>query len=302
MNVLSIIAMPAVKTVSFLSDLVVRPFGGHVRFSAPLMTEEELRMLVKAGEEEGVIEADERDMIHSVFDFTDTVARQVMVPRTDMHCAPIAAGMHELLDIIDSSGHSRIPIYVDNVDTILGVVHAKDLLNVLRLGAADFDIRSVMREAFFIPETKDVDDLLREFRKRNTQMAIVKDEYGGTAGLVTVEDLLEEIVGDIRDEYDVEEPLMETIDEHTTIIDAKMHIDEFNEALGEELPESEEFDTVGGYVFDLLGHQPVDGEEVIQGHTKFTVETTDGCRISRIKVERLDSADVNNNSSVERGS
>jgi putative hemolysin len=285
---LSVVAMPAVKTVSFLSDLVVRPFGGHVRFSAPMMTEEELKMLVEAGEEDGVIEAEERDMIHSVFDFTDTVARQVMVPRTDMHCAPVTASLHELLDVIDSTGHSRIPIYEDNVDSIVGVIHAKDLLNVLRECQETFDLRSVMREAYFIPETKDVGELLREFRKTNTQMAIIKDEYGGTAGLVTVEDLLEEIVGEIRDEYDEEEPMVQLIDEHTAVVNARMRIDDFNDSLGHELPESEEYDTIGGYVFDLLGHQPEDGEEVVSGHTRFTVQTTEGGRITRIRVGTAD--------------
>ncbi len=282
---LSKIALPAVVVVSFLSDLAVRPFGGHVRFSSPLMTEEELRMLVEAGEEEGVIEAEEREMIHSVFDFTDTVARQVMVPRTDMHCAPVTVTLHELLDVVVSTGHSRIPIYEDNVDTIVGIVHAKDLLGVLREAPVEFDIRSVMREAYFIPETKDVDELLREFRKTNTQLAIIRDEYGGTAGLVTVEDLLEEIVGEIRDEYDEEEPLIELVDEHTAVVNGRMRIDEFNDALGHELLESEEYDTIAGYVFDLLGHQPVDGEEVTDGLIKFTVQTTEGGRISRIRVD-----------------
>ncbi len=285
---LSLVAYPAVKVIGFTSDLLVRPFGGHVKFTAPVVTEEELRMLVEAGEEEGVIEEEEKEMIHSIFDFTDTVARQVMKPRTDMKAAPITSSLDELLDLITSTGHSRIPIYEENIDSVVGVVHAKDLLPILRQDKRLFDIRAVMRPAYYIPETKDVDELLTEFKKGNIQMAIVRDEYGGTAGLVTVEDLLEEIVGEIRDEYDIEEPLIQVIDEDHAIVNARMNVDDLNEQMDLDIPESEEYETIGGFVFDLFGHQPNEGETVSYSNLDFTVHEIDAGRVSTIAVTRTD--------------
>lgn len=287
-RMLSILALPVVKVVSFVSDLVVRPFGTHVRFATPILTEEELKMLVEAGEEEGVIEVEEKEMIHSIFDFTDTVARQVMVPRTDIDAAPITSTLDDLLDIITSTGHTRIPIYEDNVDKIVGVVHAKDLLPVLRREPRAFDIKQVMREAYFIPETKDVDELLAEFKRGKLQMAIVRDEYGGTAGLVTVEDLLEEIVGEIRDEYDVEEPMIHTVDEDRALVSARMSVDDLNELMNLNIPESEEYETIGGFVFDLFGRQPEQGETISWSNLDFVVASVEEGRLQRIEVIRTD--------------
>ena len=284
---LSIVARPAVVLVSFLSDLIVRPFGAHARFTNPILTEEELKMLVEAGEEEGVLQEEEKEMIHSIFDFTDTVARQVMVPRTDMDAAPVTTTLDELLDVITESGHSRIPIYEENVDNIIGVVHAKDLLPVLRQDKRLFDMRSVMRQAYFIPETKDVGELLAEFKRGNVQMAIVRDEYGGTAGLVTVEDLLEEIVGEIRDEYDVEEPLIEVIDHDHAVVSSRMSIDDLNDQMDMDIPESEEYETIGGFVFDLFGRQPEEGELISWSNLDFVVHSLEG-RLDRIEVVRTD--------------
>lgn len=287
-HALSRIALPAVFVVSFLSDLIVRPFGVHVRFSNPSLTPEELKMLVEAGEEEGVIEEEEKEMIHSIFDFTDTVARQVMVPRTDMDAAPVTSTLDELLDIITESGHSRIPIYEDNVDNIIGVIHAKDLLPVLRQDKRLFHLQTVMRQAYFIPESKDLDELLAEFKRGNVQMAIVRDEYGGTAGLVTVEDLLEEIVGEIRDEYDVEEPLIDVMDKDHAMVSARMNIDDLNEQMETDIPESEEYETIGGFVFDLFGHQPEEGELISWSNLDFIVQSLEGGRLDRIEVIRTD--------------
>ncbi|MCX8053030.1 MAG: hemolysin family protein [Armatimonadetes bacterium] len=285
---LSVLALPAVKTVSFVSDLVVRPFGAHVRFSAPILTEEELKMLVEAGEEEGVIEEEEKEMIHSIFDFTDTVVRQVMKPRTDMKAAPITSSLDDLLDLITTTGHTRIPIYDENVDHIVGIVHAKDLLPILRQDKRLFDIKAVMREAYFIPETKDVDELLAEFKRGNIQMAIVRDEYGGTAGLVTLEDLIEEIVGEIRDEYDVEEPLIQIIDEDHAIVNARMSVDDLNEQMKFDIPESEDYETIGGFVFDLFGRQPNEGETISYSNLDFKVEKVEDGRLRTISVTRTD--------------
>ncbi|MDH7601469.1 MAG: hemolysin family protein [Armatimonadota bacterium] len=287
-HALSVIALPAVAVVGFFSDILVRPFGAHVKFSAPILTEEELRMLLEAGEEEGVIEEEEKEMIHSIFDFSDTVVRQVMKPRTDMKAAPITSSLDDLLDIITTTGHSRIPIYEDNIDNIVGVVHAKDLLPILRQPRRSFDIRAVMREAYFIPETKPVDELLADFKRGNVQMAIVRDEYGGTAGLVTVEDLLEEIVGEIRDEYDVEEPLIQIIDENHAIVNARMRVDELNEQMRLNIPESEEYDTIGGFVFDLFGRQPNEGETISYENIDFIVREIENGRLRTIEIVRTE--------------
>ncbi len=287
LRLLAFLGTPFVRVVGFFSDLVVRPFGTHARFTNPILTEEELRLLVEAGEEEGVIEQDEKRMIHSIFDFGDLVARQVMVPRTDMHCASTEDTIDELLEIIMSHGHSRIPIYEDNVDNILGVVHAKDLLGIMR-GGGSFDISVVMREAYFIPETKDVGELLAEFKLGKMQMAIVRDEYGGTAGLVTVEDLLEEIVGDIRDEYDMEEPLVQRIDDRMARVNARIRIDELNEQLELDVPESDEYETLGGFVFDLFGHQPEKGERIEWSYLDFIIDEVDGGRMQRITIIETD--------------
>lgn len=309
-KLLSILTLPAVKLVSFLSDLIVRPFGVHARFNSPILTEEELKMMVEAGEEEGVIEEEEKEMIHSIFDFTDTVARQVMVPRTDMDAAPVTSTLDELLDIITETGRSRIPIYEDNVDNIIGVVHAKDLIPVLRQDKHQYDLRAVMRQAYFIPETKDVDELLADFKLGNVQMAIVRDEYGGTAGLVTVEDLLEEIVGEIRDEYDMEEPLINVEDVDHAIVSARMSIDDLNEQMALDIPESEEFETIGGFVFDLFGRQPEEGEVISWSNVDFVVHSLDGGRLHRIQIIRTDrpkesgeeGADTNGKSKRNNGS
>ena len=285
---LSYLMLPAVKTVSFFADLIVRPFGVRATFSAPVLTEEELKMLVEAGEEEGVIEVEEKEMIHSIFDFTDTVARQVMKPRTDVHAAAITSTLDELLDVITTTGHSRIPIYEENIDNIVGIVHAKDLLPILRQDKRLFDIQTVMREAYYIPETKDVDELLAEFKRGNIQMAIVRDEYGGTAGLVTVEDLLEEIVGEIRDEYDIEEPLIQIIDEDHARVSARMNIDELNDEMHLEIPESEDYETIGGLVFDIFGRQPAEGEMISYENLDFVVEKVEAGRLHTILVTRTE--------------
>ena len=280
---LSYLTSPLVKLITWTSNALVRPFGGTASFAPPILTEEELKMLVEAGEEEGVLEEEEKEMIHSIFEFTDTVVRKVMIPRTDMKAVEVHATIDELLEVIMKAGHSRIPVYEENVDNIVGVVHAKDLLRALHENGHEVTVRELMHPPYVIPENKKVDELLADFKRSKIQMAIVVDEYGGTAGLVTIEDLLEEIVGDIMDEYDVEEPLVEIIDENTMIVDARTPIDEINEQMDLALPE-EEFDTIGGLVFGLLGRQPQQGEKIEYDGVDLFVEKTDGRRIEKIKI------------------
>ena len=281
--ILSYVVSPVVRLVTWSSNILVRPFGGVARFAPPILTEEELKMLVETGEEEGVLEEEEKEMIHSIFEFTDTVARKVMTPRTDIEAVEVNEPVEELLKVIMDAGHSRVPVYDESIDNIVGVVHAKDVLRALHENGGTITIRELMKPPYIIPENKKVDELLAEFKKNKIQMAIVVDEYGGTAGLVTVEDLLEEIVGDIMDEYDIEEPMVEVIDENTAIVDARTPIDEINELMGLELSE-EEFDTIGGLVFGLVGKQPIQGEKVEYRNVDMIVEKTDGPRIEKVKV------------------
>ena len=241
--------------------------------------------MVEASEEQGIIQAEETDMIHSILDFGDTVARRVMTPRIDMTAISVTANLPELLRLVNESGHSRIPVFEEDLDNIVGIIHVKDLLPLLVGEESPVDIRGIMRQPYVIPETKKVADLLTEFRRTRQQMAIVSDEYGVTAGLITIEDLLEEIVGDIQDEYDEEEPELQVINETTTLLDGRMALQDVNERLALELPEDES-DTIAGFVFSLLGHQAVVGDKVQWNEITFTVESTDGRRIQKLRVVR----------------
>ncbi len=241
--------------------------------------------LVPVAPDEDAIEEDERQMIHSVFEFSDTVVREVMVPRIDMACVEDTTTVDGVLRVILEEGHSRIPVYHETIDQVVGVVHVKDLLSHVKAGHHSLAVGEVMRPAFFVPESKRLDDLLREMRRKRTQMAIVVDEYGGTAGLVTVEDLVEEIVGPILDEHDVDEKLFETVNDHTAIVDGRLSIEEVSELMGLDLPAGE-VDTIGGFVYSLLGHVPAQGEKVDAGEAEIVVEKLEGHRIARLRISR----------------
>ena len=279
---------PAVAFITFLANLVLRPFGGTADFTQHTMTEEELKLIVEDSEESGVLEAEETEMIHSIFDFNDTIAREVMVPRTAMDCAPADATLDDLLKVITGTGHSRIPIYKETRDNIIGIVHAKDLLSVLSNGnRKNFNVVKIMRPAYFVPETKEIDELLAEFKKGKTQLAIVRDEYGGTAGIVTVEDILEEIVGEISDEYDREEaPAIDKLDEEHIRVSGIYNLEDLNEELDLNLPESENYDTLAGLVFDLFGRQPKVGETVSHENYDFKVLDLDRGRIKTVLITK----------------
>ncbi len=276
---------PAVRLVAAIAGALLAPFGARVRLSWPALTEEELMVLVEAGEEEGVIEEDEKEMIDSIFEFTDTVVRQVMVPRIDMKVVDADTPVLDAVSVIMESGHSRLPVIDGNVDTIIGIIHAKDLLPILASPEKrEVSLRDIVRPAFFVPENKKVSELLAEFRSNNRQMAIVRDEYGGTAGLVTVEDLIEEIVGEIRDEYDHEEPLITIQDEDAWVVDARLNIDDLNEQLDARLPE-DEFETIGGFVFGTLGKEPEVGDSIEFNGWRMTVQEKEGRRLRKIRIE-----------------
>ena len=251
----------------------------------PFVSEEEIRSMAEVGHEEGVIEEDEKELIHSIFEFGDTLVREVMVPRPDTITAPIEAGVRQVLDLMLRHGYSRIPVYRDTVDEIAGVAYAKDVLRHLHAGKENVRLESIMREPYFVPETKKVAELLREMQRRRVHIAIVLDEYGSTAGLVTIEDLLEELVGEIADEYDREEPEMERVDGESFRVNGRFSIDDLNDLLEVELPH-DEWDTVAGLMYGLLGAVPTQGEEVSYDNLTFMAEKVQGRRISKVLVKK----------------
>jgi CBS domain containing-hemolysin-like protein len=223
------------------------------------LTEEELQEAISSSEEEGLLDESEGDMLQAIFEFGDTIVREIMVARPDMICCAAEAPFDELRQMIIDSGHSRVPIYDGSIDRIIGVVYAKDLLRYWGAGADELALTSVMRPPFFVPETKRIEDLLIDFRTRRVHMAIVVDEYGGTSGLITIEDLLEEIVGDIQDEYDLEEEWAQPQPDGSLLLDARANVEELEERFDIEIPR-EKFDTVGGLLIHLLGNVPHAGE------------------------------------------
>ncbi len=232
---------------------------------------------------EGAVDADEMEMIESVIEFGDRRVGEIITPRTDIVAVPADATLEQVRRTVIQAGHTRIPVYAGDIDNIIGILYAKDLLAIDEPDRTD--LRSVMRKPFFIPETKPLGDLLREFKAQKMHMAIVLDEYGGTAGLITVEDLIEEIVGDISDEYDrAESPLLKRIDERTVEIDGRMYIEDLNDAMGLSLPEEEDYETVAGFIFSELGFIPPVGQTLSTNGAEFTVIAADARKITRLRV------------------
>jgi putative hemolysin len=270
---------PLVRSLSIITSLFVRMLGGQIKHKGPFVTEEELRLMVTVGEEEGVLEEEETEMIHSIFEFADTTVREVMVPRIDMITLASDMKVTEAVDLALQGGFSRIPVYEAEVgvDEIIGVLYTKDLLKQLREDHDSVQIRELVRPAYF--------DLLREIRQNRVHMVIVVDEYGSVAGLVTIEDLVEEIIGDIKDEYDREESLYEKISDDEYIFDAKISIYDFNDMMSKHLEDSD-YETLGGFVYAQLDKIPVADDAVTFDDLIFTVLATRGRRITKIRVKR----------------
>jgi putative hemolysin len=283
--VIAFLTMPLVRLLVWLSNAISRPFGAEAQSGMPFVTEEEIKTLVDAGEEEGVIQEEEKEMIYSIFELGDTLAREVMVPRIDVVALDVTTPMLQALDAIMDAGHSRIPVYQETIDNLKGVLYAKDLLPYLRDGQTEVPLEEVLRDAYFIPETKKASDLLPDLQQRRVHMAIVVDEYGGMAGLVTIEDLLEEIVGEIQDEYDAEEPFVELVSDGEYVFDARVDLDDLNRLMDVALPTMDS-DTLGGFIYTELGKVPVVGDQVDFGDLSFTVQSVAGRRIKKVRVER----------------
>ena len=280
---------PIVIALSAITNSLVQLLGGQMKHRGPFVTEEELRLLVTVGEEEGVLEEEETEMIHSIFEFADRTVREVMVPRIDMVTLRGDATVDEAVDLAMQVGFSRFPVYENSIENIIGLLYTKDMLKQLREGHDTLPIRGLVRPAYFVPETKKLDDLLREIRQKRVHMVILVDEYGSVSGLVTIEDLVEEIVGDIRDEYDHEENLYERVNQHEYIVDARISIDEFNELMETDL-ENEDYDTLGGFLYAQLDKIPVEGDTITFKNLTFTVLATRGRRIMKVRVERQQDA------------
>ncbi|MDG2027304.1 MAG: hemolysin family protein [Acidimicrobiales bacterium] len=248
----------------------------------PVVSEDELIALTEAAAAGEAIDDEERDLIESVFALGDTIVREVMVPRTDMVSADASSPISAVVDVAIERGLSRLPVYGAGIDDIVGVCLVKDLTRAERAGQGDRPVRSLMRRARFVPETKHADDLLREMQAGH-HLAIVVDEYGGTAGLVTLEDVVEELVGEIVDEFDVEEPLLEPLAGGEALVHGRMPVDQLNTLVASEIEEGD-WDTVGGLIFKTLGHVPLVGESIVEGGVRLMVEQMEGRRITRVRL------------------
>lgn len=249
------------------------------------VTEEEIQDLIDAGEEEGLINEEENEMIRAIFSLRDRMVREIMVPRTDMACIGVDATIGQILETIIGCGHSRIPVFDGTTDNIVGVVYAKDLLRYWGMSNASIDVRRIMRQPFFVPETKIFEELLQEFKRRRVHIAIVIDEYGGTSGLVTIEDLLEQIVGDIQDEYDLEEEWLVENPDGSALVDARLPIEELEEHFETRI-EREKFDTVAGFIYHLIGRIPLVGEEIEGDHLLLTILDAEQRKINKVLVRK----------------
>ncbi|OLD73491.1 MAG: hypothetical protein AUF61_01350 [Chloroflexi bacterium 13_1_20CM_66_33] len=274
---------PVVFVLTAITRLILRMLGGKTQVRGPFVTEEELKMLVSVGEEEGVLEEEEREMIHGIFEMGDMRVRELMVPRTDLVAIEVNEPVEKAVDLVTKHGHTRIPVYDGNLDHIVGVLYAKDLLRAVVRGEQK-TLREIARKPYFTPESNKVQDVLRDLRKNRVHMAIVVDEYGGTAGAVTIEDILEEIVGPIQDEYDIgEEDEIQFISPNEVVLDGRVSVDDVNELLKLEIA-ADDYDTIGGYVLNQLGAAPKVGATLKLGTGELRVEAVQGTRIKKVRI------------------
>jgi putative hemolysin len=279
------VLMPIARTFQVATDLLLRLFRiKHAQHA--YVTEEDIRALVNVGAEQRVIEEQERQLIHSVMEFGDTIVREVMKPRPEMVAVSIEDSPRRVLDVVIAEGYSKLPVYQESKDDIVGVIHDRELLVALSNGSlAHTGVRLLMRTAVHVPETKKISELLREMQRDKFSLAIVVDEYGGTAGLVTMEDLLEEIVGEIRDEHDADEQEpISVVSDVEAVVEAGTNVEDVNAKLGTQLP-TQDFETIGGYTVGLFGRLPNEGEEIdADDHTRLRVDRTRGRRILAVRI------------------
>jgi magnesium and cobalt exporter, CNNM family len=288
-DVLARLLGPLVWLMTGVTRWVTRSIGVDMNQEAAISADE-LRLIVERGGEQGILEAEEEQMINAVIELGERRVHEVMVPRVAIASVPVDATLEEAVDLVVEVGHSRIPVYHDTIDEIVGILYAKDLLPYLKPDAGPRQpLRKLLRPPVLVPESMTVDDLLHEFQRRKVHIAVVLDEYGGTAGLVSIEDLLEEIVGEIQDEYDVEEPMVVRVSDHEARVDGRADVDEILELfdLDLQLEDEDEYDTVGGLVYHRIGGVPSPGDSVEVDGLRLTVESTDGRRVGKVLVTRL---------------
>ncbi len=279
---------PLVAFLTGITRAITRPFGADVSRAAQI-TADELKLIIERGGQQGILEAEEEQMINAVIELGDRRLHEVMVPRIDIVALSATASLETAVDTIVEEGHSRVPVYEESIDEVVGILYAKDLLPFLNSSSGPRPtVRSIMRAPLFAPESMSIDDLLHDFQRKKVHIAIVLDEYGGTAGLVTIEDLLEEIVGEIQDEYDVEEPMVVRLSETELRIDGRVAVDELADLfdMSIQLEDEDEYDTVGGLVFHRIGRVPVPGDQIEVDGLRLTVETTDGRRVGKVLAVR----------------
>jgi len=283
---------PLVKILMMIARPTVRAAGGILHVSGPTVSEQEIETMIRIGADEGVFSEEKEDLYESILDFSNTQAKEIMIPRTDVKGFSIDSSLDEMLDISNSTKFSRYPVYEDDLDHIVGILLAKDLLRAaLTANNGKVNTRELLRQPYFVPETKKIGELLKEFQSSRNQLAIVVDEWGGTSGLVTVEDVIEEIVGEIYDEYDKAEQNIKTIAEGRYLISAKTPLEDVAEVLNLEFPEQDDYETVGGFVMAMTGKVPRQGDLIVYQNVKFTVRDRTRTRIvsleARIDVEQV---------------
>lgn len=286
--VFRVVLLPFTKVMQWVDDGVSKLAGGK-KEPEPEHIEQEILQVVEEGQKEGVVDQQEREMIESVIEFRDTQVGQIMTARPEIVALEAHASLEEIKKTLEESGHSRVPVYDGTLDHIVGILYARDLLKHLGLPSDQFNIRSAIRNAMFVPEIKPLKDLLKDFRVQKVHIAIVADEYGGTAGLVTIEDILEELVGEISDEHEPHEPsTFKRLDERTADVDARMYIGDFNKAMGLELSTEAGYETLGGFVSVTAGKIPAPGTSFEHDGVKYTVLSAEPQKINRVRVEKLD--------------
>lgn len=289
LRLLMYVAAPVLAIIGF-HDKLVRRLAGVPDSNPESIQEdrqEEILSMVEQGKMEGIVDDEELDMIESVLELDETEAVEIMTPRTDLIAIEKNDSLNTILEAVRDKGHSRIPVYEGTIDNIIGLIYAKDLLTEIGKDPKDFNLADKMREAYFVPESKTIRDLLHEFQKQNLHIAVVLDEYGGTAGIVTIEDILEEVVGEIGDEYEkIPSESFKKIDENTFEVDARMYIDEVNDELEIELPEEEDYDTIGGFVFSHLGYIPKVGEKFDYQNLHFSITAAGPRVVKKLRIRK----------------
>lgn len=294
LEIFKFVTSPLVWFLNVSASSILRLFGITDLRTTFVYTEDELKMLLNISQEEGVLEESEKEMITNVFDFPDTVAREIMTPRTDIICTEANETIEDAIKSIIESKHSRIPIYEDSIDNIIGVITTRDLLEQIHLDNKTKLVKEVAKGVIKVPESKPIDDLLTELKRKSLQLAIVIDEFGGTSGLVTIEDIVEEIVGEIPDEFDTDLEPIQVLPNNDILVDGKLQIDEINEKLGTNFSK-EHYDTIGGFTFGLIGKEPSIGDEVENNGYILRVEVKDKQRVRQVRLKKIQEANNENN-------